>query len=68
MTEEELLGLLDGDKIKVDLILSIVRDVMEYSYFDSSKNLGVTYRPSDLSFSKMMLYSWIKEATSGRKY
>jgi len=48
--------------------MQVVRDVFEYSYFASSKDLGINYGPNDLSFSKMMLYSWIKEAIGGRKH
>jgi len=59
---------LDGDETKANLIIEVVRDVFEYSYFTSSKDLGINYGPNDLSFSKMMLYSWIKEAIGGRKH
>jgi hypothetical protein len=60
---------LDGDNYKVDKILEIIGDVLEYSLYESSLRIGINYSPRDLSFSKMLLYSWIKEAIeNGREH
>jgi len=60
---------LDGDEFKTDKILEVVKDVLNYSFYESSLKVGITYSPKDLTFSKVLLYSWIKEAIGdGRKH
>jgi hypothetical protein len=64
-----LLELLEGNLNKLSLIESVKKDVNEYSFFESSLVIGISYGPKDLSFSRMLLYSWIREAIqNGRKH
>jgi hypothetical protein len=60
-----LLELLDGDEIKAKKIFKIKDDVNKYTFFKRSTDIGITYRPTDLSFSDSMIFSWIKEGLDG---
>ena len=61
-----MLGLVE-DEERVDKIIEVTRDVHRYGFYKSSIDIGVGYSPRDLTFSQMMLYSWIKDGLSGRK-
>ena len=58
MDREQLSSLVDLDK--VDAIMMTIEDVSDYFEFKSIIDLGCTVSHSDLSFEKLMLYSWIK--------
>jgi hypothetical protein len=52
---------LDGDENQASAILEVVRDIARYNTFAISKELGISYGPSDLSFTDFLLFKWIKE-------
>ena len=63
-----MIDLLDGDLEKVDNILNVSTDVIDYFQFKSVIDLGITLGPSDMPFEKLMIFSWIREGLeSGRK-
>lgn len=53
--------LLDGDAEKAKATFKVKDDVHRYDFFKRSLDLGITYSKEDLSFSEMMIFSWIKE-------
>jgi hypothetical protein len=58
---------LDGDTDKFKRISETKEVINKYFFFKSAVDLGINYGPKDLSFSQMMLFSWIKDGLSGRK-
>jgi hypothetical protein len=49
-------------------IIEVKKLVNKYCFYSNSIEIGVTYSPRDMSFSEMMLFSWIKDGLShGRK-
>jgi hypothetical protein len=42
-----------------------VKDVYRYSYFKRAREIGIVYSKSDLTFTDMMLFSFIKEKLDG---
>jgi hypothetical protein len=57
-----------GDRKQAEEIVKVVRIVQKYCYYANSIDIGITYRPTDLSFSESLLYSWIKDGlNNGRK-
>lgn len=66
-TEEFLLQVVSGEsegdiKEKVRSILETVEDVKRFSIFESAREMGITFRPSDISFTDFLIYRWIREA------
>lgn len=43
------------------MIFEVAQDVKRYGVFKSATNLGVSYGPSDLSFTDFLLFGWIQE-------
>ena len=42
--------------------------VTEYVFYNRIKELGIQYSPKDLTYTKALLFSWVKEGLeSGRK-
>lgn len=67
MKKDDLAKLLGDDK-KASDILKVSELVNKYCFFSNSLDIGVTYSPRDLSFTDMLIYSWIKDGLSnGRK-
>jgi hypothetical protein len=67
LKREDLINL-TGDSDLSEKIVEVSKLINKYCYFFNSVDLGVKYTPQDLSFSEMMLYSWIKDGLSnGRK-
>jgi hypothetical protein len=64
--DEELIGLVN-DSEKAKKIISVKSDIFRYLYFSESKEMGIFYGPSDMSFTDMMLFTWIKDGLGGRK-
>ena len=57
-----------GDRKQAEAIVSVTKIINKYCYFANSIDLGITYRPDDISFSESMLFSWIKDGLgNGRK-
>lgn len=50
---------LTGDHELSKNIYELSKDVIRYSYFKLSVDLGVRYGPEDLNFTDMILFSWI---------
>ena len=64
---DELSRLIGNEKSAAD-ILEVSRLVNKFCYFSNAIEIGVTYSPRDLSFSEMLIFSWIKDGLSnGRK-
>jgi len=59
---------LTGDKQLASDIIETTKVIAKYGFYFSSIDIGIKYGPQDLSFSEMMLYSWIKDGlNNGRK-
>jgi hypothetical protein len=58
MTKDELMSLV-GDEETVNSILEVSNDVTRYRHFRASVDLGIVYGPRDLTFTDMILFSWI---------
>jgi hypothetical protein len=52
----------DNDFKKAEAIMKVKKDIERYSFFDRAVKLGITFTKSDLSFSDMVLFSFIKDA------
>lgn len=63
---DELIEITGSKEITED-VLSIVEDVKRYSFFKQSQDLGIVYGPKDLTFTDMLLFSWIRGTVNGRK-
>jgi hypothetical protein len=64
----QLVELVNGDKVKADEIWNVSREVILYSQFKGVQDLGLSIPYDALPFEKAMLFSWIKEAIdNGRK-
>jgi hypothetical protein len=48
------------------MIIDVTNDISRYSYYKSSLNIGINYSPKDLSFSEMLIFSWIKDGLDVR--
>ncbi len=53
---------MDNDFKKAEAIMKVKKDIERYSFFDRAVKLGITFTKSDLSFSDMVLFSFIKDA------
>lgn len=51
----------------VSPILSVVKDIRQYSQFKSVLKTGITIGINDLPFEKAMIFSWIEEELNVRK-
>lgn len=58
MTLKDIANITDNDSLASD-IYQVTKDVARYSYFKMSVDLGVRFGPEDLSFTDMLLFSWI---------
>lgn len=58
MTLKEIVNVTGNESLAND-IYQITKDVARYSYFKMSVDLGVRFGPEDLSFTDMLLFSWI---------
>lgn len=48
-----------GDESLSKEIHDLTKDVNRYSYFKIATDLGIVFGPQDLSFTDMLLFSWI---------
>jgi hypothetical protein len=55
------------DVKRIDPILSVVKDIRQYSQFKSIIKTGITIGINDLPFEKAMIFSWIEEELNVRK-
>lgn len=72
MTKDELRELIEADnKIereeKVQIIWEVRKDVLAYLNFKNMIDIGLTIKPSDISFERAMIFAWIKEELDGGK-
>jgi hypothetical protein len=58
MTLKDIANITGNDSLASD-IYQVTKDVARYSYFKMSVDLGVRFGPEDLSFTDMLLFSWI---------
>jgi hypothetical protein len=58
MGYDELFNITNDSELSKN-IYELSKDVTRYSYFKLSVDLGVRYGPDDLSFTDMILFSWI---------
>lgn len=65
LTREELIDLVE-DENTVEEIIKLQKEIKEYTYFKQARDLGITYTPKDLSFSRMILFSSIRECIDGK--
>lgn len=65
LTRDELVDLVE-DESTIDEIINLQKDIKEYTYFRQARDLGITYTPSDLTFSQMILFNSIRECVDGK--
>jgi hypothetical protein len=65
LTREELIDLVE-DESTIDGIIDLQREIREYTYFKQAREIGITFTPKDLTFSKMLLFSSIRECIDGK--
>jgi hypothetical protein len=58
MTLEQLVEIVRDEEL-AKRIFDLTKDVSRYAFYKMSIDLGVKYGPDDLSFSDMLLFSWI---------
>jgi len=58
MSLEDLIGITQDEEL-AKRIFELTKDVARYSYFKMANDIGIKYGPADLSFSDMLLFSWI---------
>jgi hypothetical protein len=52
---------LEVERETAERVLEVSKKVVQYGYFKRAQNMGIVYRPDDLTFSDFLIFSWISE-------